>query len=454
MDDTRLHHVTQAIHCVGLQRVSVVIHCRDCSDESDCTCPCCRHNALAWKRYWDVTAMSVPLPMGSTSHDQLLPFTASFPHKDLDILYIGALTFGAGRCCGVQSWSVGRQDSRITALLSHLSESLGVSIGTDRSLQSGEDFVRIVRRTKVVLVLVCSVVSFAVFSGSLLPPRLSALCFLAQIVLVLQQFGGGGEFHAALLSSVFAHGGYVCWVPRFVLFSVHHSSPSSMTTCCRFVIAERMGLDDDVAVYRELRAFVEVDPVHVVTTARGYALNGTAVEALKSTVSMFLRSSPARVDVASVAYTTFRKLPMSTLLLPAVVEFERRRAVHAAPAERPSGFVAKLSYAVVLVASPGAENRNMEVFDEIAHTVFEGLRELGRNAILILCPHLGTGCANSSYTGDRQVIIVGSNALQLYMSRVDGSLVALTWGLVNKNASTWSVYDIMCRGLSFRLSWF
>jgi hypothetical protein len=200
-----------------------------------------------------------------------------------------------------------------------------------------------------------------------------------------------------------------------------------------------MGLDDDLGVYRQLRGFIEVEPVHVVVHDSGYALNGTALAIMQNTISFYLRSSAARIEAATVAHATYHKLRMSTLMLPAVKELERRRAQSPLPKEPVSSFAPKLAYAVVLAASPGAENKNIEVFDEIAFTVYEGLRELGRDAILILCPHLGEGCANETYSGSRQVIIVGSNALQLYMSKTDASLVAITWGLVAKSASTCSL---------------
>jgi hypothetical protein len=45
----------------------------------------------------------------------------------------------------------------------------------------------------------------------------------------------------------------------------------------------------------------------------------------------------------------------------------------------------------------------MEVFDEIARTVVDGLRELGRDAVLVLCKNLVSMCASESALGERQV---------------------------------------------------
>ena len=48
-------------------------------------------------------------------------------------------------------------------------------------------------------------------------------------------------------------------------------------------------------------------------------------------------------------------------------------------------------------------HRNMEVFDEIARTVVDGLRELGRDTVLVLCNNLASMCASESALGKRQV---------------------------------------------------
>lgn len=210
---------------------------------------------------------------------------------------------------------------------------------------------------------------------------------------------------------------------------MHHLN--SFCFPCRFVLSEQMGVDEDMGYYRQ--GLVEFAPIQW----SGEAV--AAPESLRHVVQLvqyYLSNPSERNAIACRGRELIKSIRMSAMLKDPVRELEMRRAMRPRPVQHQLHLP---RYAVILAGSPGAENRcvndfsvlstttapvvssscnclyflsqcyflrprrNMEVFEEVAVTLAEGIKELGRDAIVIRCRNLAEGCATRAVVGDRQV---------------------------------------------------
>lgn len=74
------------------------------------------------------------------------------------------------------------------------------------------------------------------------------------------------------------------------------------------------------------------------------------------------------------------------------------------------------------------------VFAEVATVVHNALLELGRDSVLVACRDLREGCASAAALGGRQAIVVGTNALALYMETDGSRSAAITRHMIPEDA--------------------